>query len=302
MQPGNIKKYYTHDNGGYAFKVIVNSDNDNVAVYKRYIDDVTCFGDKVATFSPIKVFVGDSPKNYMNLHSEPDSEGNSILLHIKNDTYVYIGRNMYSFESYDKIISFESLVGNNDIQYPHAYDNSGNAYLFAYNTVVKSNDKLNEIRREEEEFAKYVGQFKNYKALIDKKPIVSRDANDYYVNNYLLAANKSCANWEKIYADYDFKFDRFYIGKTLYTMSFSIDPESDYDTYLLNTLEMDESDSDAVESDRDEVGISGISIVYKQGVKIMLNKEDYCKIMNEFAESKGYLQLKNKVIIHGGFL
>ena len=59
-------------------------------------------------------------------------DGNSILVHISENKYVYIGSSIYSFESQAKIIRYISPVGNSDVPYPYAIDekeNSGSKFL-----------------------------------------------------------------------------------------------------------------------------------------------------------------------------
>ena len=56
-------------------------------------------------------------------------DGNSILLKLSKNKYVYIGSVIYSFTSYNEITTFISPVGNSDVPYPYAIDEKNNYYL-----------------------------------------------------------------------------------------------------------------------------------------------------------------------------
>ena len=58
-------------------------------------------------------------------------DGNSILLKLSKNKYVYIGSLIYSFNAYNEITTFISPVGNNDVPYPYAIDEKNNYYLLS---------------------------------------------------------------------------------------------------------------------------------------------------------------------------
>ena len=73
-------------------------------------------------------------------------DGNSILLNISNNKYIYICDIIQEFTSYSKIIKFVSPVGNNDVPYPYAVDDKNNTYLFSENLCINNkthNNKFN---------------------------------------------------------------------------------------------------------------------------------------------------------------
>lgn len=76
------------------------------------------------------IFIGKDPLDSWG-------DGNCILVHVKNFTYISIGESIYEFQSKDKIIRFESPVGNNDVPYPWAADNSDNVYLLLEKKVIQ---------------------------------------------------------------------------------------------------------------------------------------------------------------------
>jgi len=70
-------------------------------------------------------------------------DGNSFLIHIKDERYVFIGDKIFTFASYAPINEFVSPVGHNDVPYPHAIDTAGNIYLMIENKIIMNGvDKL----------------------------------------------------------------------------------------------------------------------------------------------------------------
>lgn len=145
------KKYFIHDNGGRPFLVYI--DKNNVSIYKKsdkyYIDDESekdydnawMYIALVKSYKAIKVFIGKSPKNKMTLFSGgygAKFNGNTILIKMSKNKYIYIGEEIYSFETDNNIIKYVSPVGNNDAPYPYAIDNKGNYYLIIENVVIKN--------------------------------------------------------------------------------------------------------------------------------------------------------------------
>ena len=139
-----MRTYYIHDNGGRPFKVTI--DKKDVKVYKQYFEgDNYSYQDKpILVFDEnIKIFIGKSPENKMTLFSGgygPRFDGNSILLHIKENEYVYIGGKIFRFHSVDpldQITKFVSPVGNSDVPYPYAVDKSNRYYLLIEDVMLE---------------------------------------------------------------------------------------------------------------------------------------------------------------------
>ena len=105
------KSYETHDNGARPFLVIDNPSKKEIEVMKQE------YNKEKDKYEPVK-------KVYSTKYKEIfiGSGGSSIL--VKQSTgknsYVFIGHEIKEFETEDKIIKFESPVGNNDIPYPYA--------------------------------------------------------------------------------------------------------------------------------------------------------------------------------------
>ena len=137
------KKYYTHDNGGRPFLVKIK--NNNVIVHKLNYDKVNnhnnmndSYFDKFKTFHAKKIFIGkDNGKSiYSNLKGMSKnaafkfSTGNSILLHLSKNKYVFIGDQLIEFTTKNDIIkSFYSIIGRNDVPYPFAI---GEKYIYGF--------------------------------------------------------------------------------------------------------------------------------------------------------------------------
>jgi len=132
----NMKTYFTHDNGGNPFfiyigKTVVNIykfDSNNFseeAAYELSSDKFKYGYTKlIAKYKPLKIFIGKSELIPMTKHSGGYGkyfDGNSILLQIKKNRYVYIGDTIYEFDTNDTIVEYFSPVGNNDVPYPVAF-------------------------------------------------------------------------------------------------------------------------------------------------------------------------------------
>lgn len=68
--------------------------------------------------------------------------GNSILIYTNNNTYIFIGNQIFSFTPFYPIVNFYSLVGRNDVPYPYAVDTHNNIYLLIEDTIIKMDNLL----------------------------------------------------------------------------------------------------------------------------------------------------------------
>lgn len=138
--------YFTHDNGGRPFKVELH--DKTVKIYKHVITDTNDNHENpeyklVLTYKVKDYFVGLSPKNEMTLFSGGHGSkftGNSILLHIDNNDYIFVGERIFSFKSMSEIIKYVSPVGNSDVPYPYAIDRDGHVYLMIENVILSKYD------------------------------------------------------------------------------------------------------------------------------------------------------------------
>lgn len=136
-------EYLTHNNYYRAYKVKVTDNKVDVFFHT---------GNELYTplfsYNPERIFIGKSPLNSMTSFSGghgPAFDGNSVLLHIEDDKYVYIGHVIYEFRSQNKIIDYISPVGNNCVPYPYAIDCEGKHFmLLEYSTIEKVIDEPND--------------------------------------------------------------------------------------------------------------------------------------------------------------
>lgn len=154
------KKYFTHDNGGRPFLVVINK--KNVKIFKvpkdvndenikndAFIDfskDIKYYSELIKEYKSVKdIFIGkSSEKSKMAKWSGgygKKFDGNSILLEIKDKQYCYIGNFIFEFTTKDKINKFESPVGGNDVPYPIAYGED-NIYFFDFDCVKRLQKEL----------------------------------------------------------------------------------------------------------------------------------------------------------------
>lgn len=120
----------TRDNGGTPFIVKI-LDENNVQIYE---EDNLVYSHRVE-----KVFIGKSPRCSMTERSGchgPEFDGNTVLLHEKDYTYVFVGSVIQKFESKSTIVKYVSLVGNSNVAYPYAVDDQGRHYLLIEDVLV----------------------------------------------------------------------------------------------------------------------------------------------------------------------
>src|SRR5947207_349394 len=111
-----------HDNGFRPFQVFVRHKNIKIFAMDSQNDEDDSDSDGNYSYSiPIKTiknFIG-----YWNGFDTSDNalHGNSLLIHLAENKYMYIGSKIYTFTTQDEIIDYLSPVGNSDVPYPVAY-------------------------------------------------------------------------------------------------------------------------------------------------------------------------------------
>lgn len=197
-------KYYMHDNGGIPFMVETNK--NTVKVYKRLPSDESRYSFESTpklTFKAKKIFIGNSPINSMTKFSGGYGKrfnGNSILLHIDSNNYVFIGENVFSFKSLAPIGKYVSPVGNNDVPYPYAIDDQNNYYLIISNIILKN-------------------------PTIPKK---YDDPYQYYFDHHLITTDLGRVPPRKPIIQNDLNIIKYYIGNQQYTLTHNSNPVADY--------------------------------------------------------------------------
>ena len=143
-------RYQIHDNGGRPF--LIDVQNGTVTVYKQFRtqvwgqETVYNMARPVKRFEAEKVFIGKSPRIGMTEFSGgfgPRYDGNSILLHLEDLDYVFIGWEIYSFKARAEIVKYVSPIGNSDVPYPYAIDEDNNTYLMIQDTVILADEEGN---------------------------------------------------------------------------------------------------------------------------------------------------------------
>ena len=114
------KTYFIHDNGGRPFQVVISGKKVSVYEQPNWRDWQSETGKEytklIKTFSKVKkIFIGKDRKLGRKF------DGNSVLLQLSKDKYVYIGSWIYEFVAKDdRIVAYYSQVGNSDVPYPVA--------------------------------------------------------------------------------------------------------------------------------------------------------------------------------------
>jgi hypothetical protein len=137
--------YLIHDNGGRPFKVDIteNINENKVKIYKRLPDndDYLYEAEPCLEYTPERIFIGMSPLSEKTRFSGghgPRFDGNSILLHIKDNEYVSIGCDIYGFTTDHRITRYFSDVGGSDVPYPYAIDDHNNIYLLIEDVILSN--------------------------------------------------------------------------------------------------------------------------------------------------------------------
>jgi hypothetical protein len=165
----NIKKwiktkgFFTHNNGGKTYFVHIKKDN-TVIIHK--VDENNNYDKIIKKYTVKKVIVG----KFNNLKYY---DGNTILLKITDDKYVYIGNKIYEFKMLDEFKKYYSLVGNSDVSYPVLVGSEYVYFMLDSDYISKDLVKVNNNNYEDaysnyyKELMKKCNKMKNIK-IIDK--------------------------------------------------------------------------------------------------------------------------------------
>jgi hypothetical protein len=117
------------DNGGTPFIV------DVYAKHLEIFEDYPNFRPKKIFSTPFqKLFVGD---NYFNLKNHGKRAGNSLLVQLGAQEYLFIGTEIYKFNARkgDTIQAYASPVGNSAVSYPYAIGKKYVYYMLDHTTL-----------------------------------------------------------------------------------------------------------------------------------------------------------------------
>jgi hypothetical protein len=155
-QHANDTMYAIHDNGGVPFVVYVSKGNDRISIYRKpkmgylhdedwsqnFKDNLGFYTELIAEYTnPVNILIGQ------DIAHDPQ-DGNSIIVQISPRKYVYIGDNIYSFVTADKIDTYFSTIGNSDVPYPVALSRT-NAY-FMLDRVVLPRTTFKDLKSDED--------------------------------------------------------------------------------------------------------------------------------------------------------
>ena len=114
------KTYFTHDNGGRPFKVVVTGKNIDIFTYKQKKNET--LEEMLTNNYPSKNDYNTLIKSYKKLKNIfIPKDGNTILAHISGNKYLCIAEFIYEFETKnEKILKYYSHIGNSDVPYPLA--------------------------------------------------------------------------------------------------------------------------------------------------------------------------------------
>jgi len=156
------KIYFPYDNSGNPYAVYIKNKNNPIYIYRKpskwndiYFREneysnkpeemLYVYIQLIVKIIPQEIFIGKSEKISSNnikgvLYGE-EYDGNSILVKINNNKYVYIGTFIYTFTSKNKIIKYVSIAydSNNNI-FPCAMDIDNNYYLLYYQVFINGNN------------------------------------------------------------------------------------------------------------------------------------------------------------------
>ena len=186
--------YEIWDNGGKPFKVKI--DDKVIKIFKMNNENETYYSLAEIT-NYREVFIGKDP-------DDSEFDGNSILVNVKYNEYIFIGSSIFSFEPLSKIIKFVSVMGNSGVPYPYAEDVTGNIYLLIENVIIKNNPNI-----------------KNYK-----------DPYNYYYDKISITSRITRRPERNLKTKSFMGITKFYIGKEQYNMSYEPFPEKDYDRLI----------------------------------------------------------------------
>ena len=206
LKYGGRAIYMIHDNGGRPFKCVI--DRNSISIYKqkqRDSNNENTYEEKPSLiFHPERIMIGRSPLNSMTKFSGghgPEFDGNTILLDMGSNEYIYIGSEIWSFDAEEKIIDYISPVGNNDVPYPYAIDTARNIYLITFDVMIVYRDDVAE-------------KMKQYD-----------DPTDYYLEHSLITADRGTI--PPTLPKTDMQIDTWIVGKEPYTLRYKPIPERD---------------------------------------------------------------------------
>jgi hypothetical protein len=141
LKKSGVKTYNIIDNGSKPFVVDVYP--SHIEIYKQILKNIDGKEQyerdrKIKDTTYKKIFIGDNNlKITEGVAPKGMYPGNSILVQINNEEYIYIGHEIYSFNIHegDKILRYYSPVGNSAVPYPYAIGEKYTYFMLDRQTV-----------------------------------------------------------------------------------------------------------------------------------------------------------------------
>ena len=124
-----------------TYMVLIFTDLKKAQIYKMpYRNSAHHEIEKVMSLDYIRIF-GMSENN----------KNRNFLFEIGNKKYVYVGKNLFSFETNDKIVNYFSEDGNNDFNYTFAYGKE-NIYFMLHRKYIPIQEYENSTMKNEYDY------------------------------------------------------------------------------------------------------------------------------------------------------
>jgi predicted secreted acid phosphatase len=116
--------------------------SDKADIYRLNYEEKTdnyLIGKKIKSVNYKKLFVGDNLLKFKNYAKKGQEKGNTILLQITDNKFIYIGEMIKIITlKNDMINSYISPVGNSDVPYPYIIGKNY-TYLILENKIIPNN-------------------------------------------------------------------------------------------------------------------------------------------------------------------
>lgn len=190
--------YNIYDDGGIPFKVKI--DDKVIKIFKNNNGNYSSFAE-ITNYQ--KVFIGNDKNN-------PQFAGNTILVNVKYNEYIFISGAIISFQSINKINSFVSGRQKGGSPYPYAKDVNNNIYLFQDLTIIKNNSS----------FQAETTQYK--------------DPYDYYYNHILITQDEGIRPPKQPKIKNFMNVNKAFIDDESFTLKYEPFAEESYDDKIPN--------------------------------------------------------------------
>lgn len=253
------ENYYIYDGKKKPFKVLITL--NVVKIYRNIInDDVKFEKYPFKTFITENIFIGKSIYGKITIDSGnygSNYNGNTLLLHLGANTYVYIGSEIYIFDSHNDLLitKYHSPIGKNNIPYPYAIDCENNIYLLKEGVIIL-NTKLNKM-----EIAQYENPYTFY-------------------NAYRLITNNILEEPPLYPKKHNLQILEYYENSKKETLWYHPNAEEHYESIKNNDNWLYKIIFD-----------KPIYIITQKGIKLKISKKDYINIMENFAKYRSFIKI-----------